>query len=83
MSIVSKNFKRKYEHGVSRRPAFVNASVSVDTNNMSFVIDIKSAHDTIGKGQFKNLPKMIATNAMKEDILDFIIDELANSNVQL
>jgi hypothetical protein len=78
---VEKQFKKKYEHGISKRPAFVTANVSVNPNTMSFNVDIKSAHDVMGRGNFNNLPKMIATNAMKEDILDFIIEELTTSNV--
>jgi hypothetical protein len=79
--VIDKEFKRKYEHGISKKPAFVTANVSIDTRAMSFNIDIKSAHDTVGKGTYQNLPKMIATNAMKDEILDFIIEELTTSNV--
>ena len=69
--LVEASFRKSYTHGITQRTAYVNANVVIQPSGQ-FCINVISAHDTMGNGAVCNLPKMIATLRMKEEILDFI-----------
>jgi len=39
-------------------------------------VDMTKGHDVIGHGHADNLPKMVATIDMKEDMIDYLINNL-------
>lgn len=73
--IVQASFSKPYIHGLTKKTAYVNANVLIKPSG-EFRIDVISGHDTMGSGHSNNLPKMMATLRMKEEILEFL-----NSNV--
>ena len=72
-----KNFSTQYTHGLSGKPALVTSSVQLDADSGIFNLDIVKGHDTMGRGNLLNLPKMRATLEMKLDIIDFLESELS------
>ena len=70
------SFSRKYTHGLYKTEAYVSSSVFIDTETREFRIDVTKGHDTMGNGTISNLPKMIATADMKQDIIDYLIENL-------
>lgn len=73
----SKDFQVNYNHGISGKQTFVNGSVSVDADSGIFNVDITRGHDTMGRGNMLNLPKMRATLEMKQQILDYLEQEFS------
>ena len=69
--LVEASFRKSYTHGLTKKTAYVNANVVIKPSG-EFRIDVISAHDTMGSGAANKLPKMVATLRMKEEILEFI-----------
>lgn len=65
------SFSKSYIHGLTNKTAYVNANVLIKPSG-EFRIDVISGHDTMGVGSALNLPKMIATLRLKEDILEYL-----------
>jgi hypothetical protein len=69
--ITETSFSEPYIHGLTNKTAYVNAKVLIKPSG-EFRVDIIHGHDTMGVGSALNLPKMIATLRLKEEILEYL-----------
>lgn len=69
--VKQESFSKSYTHGLTHKTAYVNANVLIKPSG-EFRIDVISGHDTMGVGSLQNIPKMVATLRMKEDILEYL-----------
>ena len=73
---IEKSFRREYTHGLYKTKAYVSGRVVIDKDTGRFRVDMTKGHDVIGHGHADNLPKMVASIDMKEDMIDYLIKNL-------
>jgi hypothetical protein len=75
-NIIEQSFKTPYLHGLYKTKAHVTGHVVINMDTREFRIDVTKGHDTMGYGSVENLPKMIATLDMKQEMINYLNENL-------